>query len=85
MAIGTYMSKDIPQQVVILVDKHLSVDLVAINVTWIQNGEEQHLRSVLTGQSFLEVGPQSIAVIVSRVLQEYAKGVPSSEENQKLI
>ena len=79
------MSKSIPQQFSIVVDKHMSVDMVAIHVDWMQNGEPQHLQSIMTGQSFIEVGPQSIAVLVHTVLQEYAKGVPSSEENQRLI
>ena len=78
-------TSSVPQNITITVDKHLSIDLVAIHAYWMQDGEEQHLQSVLTGQSFLDIGPQSVAVIVHKVLQEYAKGVSSSEENQRLI
>ena len=86
MDIGMSTSKSIPQHFTITVDKHLSLDLVAIHAFWYQDGEEQHLQSVLTGQSFLDIGPQSVALIVHNVLETFAKGVPSSEEeNQRLV
>lgn len=79
------MSKAVPQHVTITIDRHLQSDMVAIIATWNQGGEHMFLKSVLMGQSFLEIGPQSVAVIVHRILEEYAKGDTSSEENQKLI
>lgn len=79
------MSKSVPQHITITIDKHLQLDLVAIIATWNNGGEHQYLKSVLMGQSFLEIGPQSVALIVHKVLEEFAKGVPSSEENQRLI
>jgi hypothetical protein len=70
----------IPQHFSIIVDKHLRLDLVAIHAAWTQDGETQHLQSVMTGQSFLEVGPQSIAVIVHKILQEHEKGEPHAHQ-----
>jgi hypothetical protein len=78
-------SKSIPQQFTITIDKHTSIDLVAIHAYWMQDGEEQHMLTSLTGQSFLDVGPQSVAVIVHKVMEAYAKGVPSSEEENKRL
>jgi hypothetical protein len=85
MDIGMSTSKGIPQQLTITVDKHLSLDMVAIHAYWMQGGEEKHLQSVLTGRSFLEIGPQSVALIVHNVLQEYVKGVPSSEKEERRL
>lgn len=78
-------SKSVPQHITITIDKHLQLDLVAIIATWNQGSEHMSMKSVLMGQSFLEIGPQSVALIVHKVLEEFAKGDTSSEETEKII